>query len=206
MKTRVVIALLALALIAVAIAGIVRVRIAPQETSVDHESFADVGPLPERESFLAFARDFEGYRTWERLPLENPMVPTGATPGPTYVYVNRRAPAGAHAWPVGTILVKEIQSGPEDDWVVHAMVKRGAPYNHDGTVGWEFFELDVSHDHAPTISWRGQSPPSGHGYGAAGRDAGVPAEEMVCNDCHGPSWQTDGVLTPALALLPLRSE
>lgn len=166
-------------------------------------SVVDEGPLPERASFLAFARDFESFRRWERFPVQGAMVPTGAEPGPTFVYRNARPSAGARAYPVGTILVKTIESGPPEDWVIHAMAKRGAPYNRDGAVGWEFFELDLDANDSLSVVWRGTSPPSGHGYGAQGRDAGVSATTLTCNDCHAASWQTDGVLTPALSLLPL---
>jgi len=199
MRARAGLALGAMALIVVALAALTRVG----ETEVREEVFADVGPLAEGASYLAFARDFEGYRSWERHWVEGAMIPTGATPGPTYIYLNHRPPAGTRSWPVGTILVKEIQSGDPEDWVVHAMVKRGVPYNAHGAAGWEFFELDVAPDGVTDVVWRGQSPPSGHGYGAVGRDAGIDASTLTCNDCHAANWQNDSVLTPALSLLPL---
>ncbi len=199
MRSRIGLAIFAVALISIALASLMRVG----ETEVREEVFTDVGPLPDGDTFLAFARDFDGYRSWERHPVEGAMIPTGATPGPTYVYLNHRPPAGTRTWPVGTILVKEIQSGPPEDWIVHAMVKRGADYNTHGAAGWEFFELDVDADGASDVVWRGTSPPSGHGYGARGRDAGVDAATLTCNDCHATSWQNDSVLTPAISLLPL---
>jgi hypothetical protein len=152
-------------------------------------------------SFLAFAPDFRDFRRWERIPVEGAMLPVGAAPGPTAVYVNRRPPAGARRWPVGTILVKSIENGPPSAWVVHAMVKRGVPFNRDGAVGWEFFELAFDEGASePRIVWRGTGPPSGHGYAAMGRDAGPDPVPLVCNDCHAAAWQNDGALTPALAL------
>jgi hypothetical protein len=152
-------------------------------------------------SFLAFAPDFEDFRRWERIPVEGAMLPVGAAPGPTAIYVNRRAPPGARRWPVGTILVKSIENGPPSQWVVHAMVKRGVPFNRDGAIGWEFFELAFDDDASPPrIVWRGAGPPSGHGYAAMGRDAGPDPVPLVCNDCHAAAWQDDGALTPALAL------
>lgn len=153
------------------------------------------------ETYVAFARDFEDFRSWERIPIEGAMIPVGATPGPTAIYVNRRPPEGARRWPVGTMLVKTIENGEPSDWAIHAMVKRGVPYNRDGTIGWEFFELRVGRaSDAIQIVWRGRGPPSGHGYAARGRDAGVGAVPLVCNDCHAAAWQDDGALTPALAL------
>jgi hypothetical protein len=78
------------------------------------------------------------------------------------------------------------------------MVKRGLPFNSDGALGWEYFELRFSEgSDEPVVVWRG-NPPSGHGYAAAGRDPStVP---LVCNDCHTAAWQNDSVLTPALSL------
>ena len=128
------------------------------------------------------------------------MLPVGAAPGPTAIYVSQRAPAGAARWPVGTILVKSIENGPPEQWVVHAMVKRGVPYNREGALGWEFFELAFDPgSEEPRIVWRGPGPPSGHGYAAMGRDAGPDPVPLVCNDCHAVAWQNDGALTPALA-------
>jgi hypothetical protein len=124
-------------------------------------------------SFLAFAPDFRGFRGWERIPVEGAMLPIGAAPGPTAIYVSARPPAGARRWPVGTILVKSIENGPPSAWVIHAMVKRGVPFNRDGALGWEFFELAFDPgSEEPRIVWRGTGPPSGHGYAAMGRDAG----------------------------------
>jgi hypothetical protein len=157
----------------------------------------DAGPP----SFVAFARDFAGFRSWERHAVRGAMVPIGAAPGPTFVYVNRRAPAGAHRWPVGTILIKTIETGAPHEWTIHAMVKRGVPYNARGAIGWEFFELRLPENGGdPVVVWRGPGPPTGHGYAAIGRDAGSDPIPLVCNDCHAAAWQSDGVLTPSLAL------
>jgi hypothetical protein len=154
--------------------------------------------LSTQEPYVAFSSAFAAFRAWERIPVEGAMLPVGAAPGPTAIYVNARAPAGATRWPVGTILVKTVEHAAPEDWVIHAMVKRGVPYNRDGALGWEFFELrfEAGSD-APHVVWRGTGPPSGHGYAAQGRDAGAVA--LVCNDCHAAAWQSDGALTPALA-------
>ncbi|MBN8614967.1 MAG: hypothetical protein J0L92_30490 [Deltaproteobacteria bacterium] len=188
----------AIAVLAVAIASMVPHADPPPRPVPDDRREASAA---RGETFLAFARDFEDFRSWERIPIEGAMIPVGATPGPTAVYVNRRAPEGARRWPVGTMFVKTIENGEPSDWVIHAMVKRGVPYNRDGTIGWEFLELRVGRaSGAMQIVWRGMGPPSGHGYAARGRDAGVGAVPLVCNDCHAAAWQSDGALTPALAL------
>lgn len=150
---------------------------------------------------VAFARDFEGFRGWERIAVEGAMLPIGAAPGPTAIYVSARPAQGTRRWPVGTILVKSIENGEPSEWVIHAMVKRGVPFNRDGAIGWEFFELAFAPGaEAPHVVWRGTGPPSGHGYAAQGRDAGPDPVPLVCNDCHAAAWQSDGALTPALAL------
>lgn len=158
-------------------------------------------PAPPHEAFIAFARDFREFRRWERHAVEGAMMPLGAAEGPTYVYLNRRPPEGARRWPVGTVVVKAIESGEPHQWTVHAMVKRGVPFNDDGAIGWEYFELSFREgSDEPSIVWRGSGPPSGHGYAAAGRAAEADAIPLVCDDCHAPAWQNDSVLTPAIAL------
>lgn len=155
---------------------------------------ADAGPPGEH---IAIAGDFRDFRSWERIPIDATALPTGMTGGPAYVYANRRAPEGASRFDVGTILVKTVEAGDPTTWTIHAMVKRGVPYNSTGTIGWEFFELRLEPDGEPVVLWRGTGPTTGHGYGRPLPDGGV--LELVCNDCHAAAWSTDGVLTPALA-------
>lgn len=156
---------------------------------------------PPPDSFIAFARDFREFREWERHGVEGAMMPIGAAEGPTFIYLNRRAPEGSQRWPVGTIVVKAIESGEPDAWTIHAMAKRGVPFNRDGAVGWEYFELRLPRgSDDPTIVWRGEGPPSGHGYAAMGRASDAGAIPLVCDDCHAAGWQNDSVLTPAISL------
>lgn len=177
-----------------------RAAASPSAAPSDTPAPLDAG-VPPRSTFVAFARDFEGFRRWERHPVEGAMMPVLAAPGPSFVYASARAPEGARRWPVGTLLVKTIESGAPSQWTVHAMVKRGVPYNAHGATGWEFFELRLSdEDDSVSVVWRGPGPPSGHGYAAAGRDAGSEPIPLVCNDCHAAAWQDDGALTPALSL------
>lgn len=154
-------------------------------------------------SFLAFADDFTNFREWERHEIAGAMLPIGAHEGPAYVYASAPPPAGAARWPVGTIMVKTVEHGPPQQWIIHAMVKRGVPYNREGAIGWEYFELSILEDgESMQMLWRGPGPPSGHGYSAAGSDLAPSDIPLVCNDCHGSAWQSDGVLTPALAFRP----
>lgn len=199
-------ALIVLASAAAATALVVALALTlhPSETGIDvpaSERAEPPGDGGAPSHFVAFGRDFRDFEEWERHPVEGAMLPIGAAPGPTHIYANRRAPDGARRYPVGTVLVKVVESGPtRDRWVVHAMVKRGVPYNPTGAVGWEFFELRLRDGADPEVLWRGQGPPSGHGYAAMGRDSGPDPVPLVCNDCHAAGWQSDGVLTPALAL------
>ena len=144
--------------------------------------------------------DFEGFRTWERIPLEAPTLPTQAIPGPAFTYVNRRPEPGSRRWPVGSILVKTVEpSADPRDWTVHAMVKRSERFNPGGSVGWEFFGLQLDAHGVPTILWRSDGYGAGHTYGArAGSELGE--RELSCNDCHALHWESDAVLTPALSL------
>ena len=158
---------------------------------------AEPEPAAPRDPFIALARDFEGFVEWPRFTSAGTAIPEGATPGPTFVYAREILPVGVARMPVGTMLLKTIENGPPTDWFVHAMVKRSGDFNPGGTVGWEFFELALTDDLEPVILWRGEGPPSGHGYAAAG----VPDPEaipLVCNDCHSAAWMTDGVLSPEL--------
>src|SRR5215471_6795344 len=88
--------------------------------------------------FVAFAKDFAGYKSWEAFP-----VPAGSVPdfpdltGPRTEYLHARPPPGSKEFPVGTIIVKEVPASSK----VFAMVKRGGGYDTEGAVNWEWFEL-----------------------------------------------------------------
>ena len=171
------------------------------ETEPARAPLSDAGPEPT--TFIAMMADFAGFASWDRYPVAGAMLPVGIEDGPTFIYANRRPDPDRPRWPVGTILVKVIESGSRpEDWTIHAMVKRGVPYNGDGAVGWEFFELTLSRGPGapPLILWRGPGPPSGHGYAAQDRDAGPEGIPLVCNDCHAAAWRNDAVLTDALAV------
>ncbi|RLB49254.1 MAG: hypothetical protein DRJ42_21415 [Deltaproteobacteria bacterium] len=154
-------------------------------------------PVPVGDSFIALGRDFVGFTEWERFAVPGDAIPTGAAPGPAYVYARELPPPGLSRFPVGTMLVKTIEPADLTQWTIHAMVKRSPTFNAEGTVGWEFFELVLTADQAPVILWRGTGPPSGHGYGSVGDPSTIP---LVCSDCHAGAWTNDGVLTAELRL------
>lgn len=145
--------------------------------------------------FVAFERDFQGYRSWTSFPVADaPAQGLAHAAGPRTVYVNKRPAAAAPAFPVGTIVVKELGSGAAPDRQVFAMVKRGGGYNPTGAHDWEWFELHDRSDGGVTILWRGAGPPEGETYG------GNPAAGG-CNECHGAAATTnDYVLSAALRL------
>ncbi len=164
----------------------------------DHE-LGDQG-APER--LIAFASDFEGYRSWPHV-----VVGTGPIEGghnldaPRTVFVNALPDDDALTWPVGTVIVKE-GSGQEVEGgtgtQTHAMVKRGGNFNVDGALGWEWFEIQSNGD-AVVIVWRGEHPPDGEGYGCISGVC-VPSSFGECNACHAGARGNDFVSSSQLQL------
>jgi hypothetical protein len=140
-------------------------------------------------TFIAFGRDFTGYKSWTRYEMAGvPAAGAVHTAGTRVVYVNRVPAAGAQAFPVGTMIVKEMMDTGE----IFARAKRGGDFNKSGASGWEWF--DLKNDPAGVIIvWRGIAPPAGScAYGAV--------VGGVCNDCHGAARTNDFVLSAALQL------
>ncbi|MFT3838782.1 MAG: hypothetical protein QM723_17515 [Myxococcaceae bacterium] len=138
--------------------------------------------------FIAEVADFVGYRSWNSWSFAATAGGTSThTSSPRTVYLNRRPPEGSKAFPVGTIIVKDL------DWMTQtfAMVKRGAGYNDGGAKGWEWVELVPGAD-PPRIVWRGIAPPPHETY------AGT--ESDTCNACHSGASGNDYVQSQALSL------
>ena len=142
-------------------------------------------PVEPSDSFIAMARDFEGFEQWEKISLPGVGGDDAHVSADRTIYVNKRAPAGATEWPKGTILVKVL---PFDTF---AMVKRAGGYNMNGAHGWEWFDLVKGTNGELIIKWRGLGPPVGESYNKAGQ---------TCNACHSTNVANDSVMTPALAL------
>lgn len=142
-------------------------------------------------TYLAFATSFKNYKSWEKFPVTVGDANDVHVMGPRTEYLNKRPPKGATEFPVGTILVKELEDGPELDRKVFAMVKRGGDYNATGARGWEWFELKNEAGGNVTIVWRGLGPPAGEKYG------GDPTGG--CNSCHGTAKAQDFVNSSGLA-------
>jgi hypothetical protein len=128
-------------------------------------------------TFIAFTPAFEGWRTWEKFPLgEGSAQGQAHLAGPRTEYLNKRPPTGSTTFPVGTIIVKELEVGELGDRKVFAMVKRGGDYNAARAPGWEWFELHNQPDGTMgAIVWRGFGPPAGEQYGG---------DKTGCASCH----------------------
>lgn len=148
-------------------------------------------------SFIALQRDFQEFRGWERFAVgETPVPPGHPSAGRRFAYLSARPPAGATSFPVGTIIVKAVEEGAPQEWVLHAMVKRGGGFNAGGASGWEWFDLEIDAAENALVIWRGYEPPDGQGYGGEAAD-----NTADCNSCHaaGQAFTTDYVLSTVLA-------
>jgi hypothetical protein len=156
---------------------------------------AGCGASPAEEStdggslFIAFARDFRGFRGWASKTVDTTLA-QGAThvSGPRTTYINELPPAGAPAFPVGTVIVKVTQA----DGKIFARAKRGGTFNGTGAVGWEWFEIQETANDGIYIQWRGVGPGNGEKYG------GDP--NTTCNICHKAARSNDYVLSDWLSL------
>ena len=141
--------------------------------------------------FVAFAKDFVGFRDWQHyeVTIEDDAGPQH--PEEVLVeYINKLPPSGASEFLPHTIIVKEPKSPPSLSFF--AMVKRGGNFNPDGARNWEWFELQNIDNGGILIVWRGVGPPNDDEYGGDPNGGG-------CNDCHTPE-HNDSVLAKALDL------
>jgi hypothetical protein len=144
----------------------------------------------EDRDFIALASDFDGFATdWPKADLGHHAADGLHLAGTRTIYLSRRPPNGATAFPVGTRVVKTVR-GDDGGLQVFAMAKRGGDYNSEGARGWEWFEL-TRIDGPPVINWRGTNPPASSAYGGSA---------MTCNGCHASAAANDSVLTPELQL------
>ena len=150
-------------------------------------------PAPPPEPFIAFSSDFGNFRTWESFALTYSVPGNDHLSGPRTVFLRARPPAGAKAFPVGTMIVKESGDGDLPSRHVFAMVKRGGGFNADGAAGWEWFELQNVDDADVALIWRGLGPTNGDAYGSATTGG--------CNGCHSAGKVSDYVFSPPLAKL-----
>jgi hypothetical protein len=145
----------------------------------------------ERTEFIAQTQDFAHYSDWMLFEHDVVTEHSGLV-GKTNVYVSKLPNSTTHKFPIGTLLLKTTQLADSDKPTIHAMSKRGAGYNQDGTAGWEFFELLLSKTGQPYIFWRGAAPPDGEQYKMMLGGETMPSTDGDCNSCHGAGQ--DGVL------------
>jgi hypothetical protein len=138
--------------------------------------------------FVAVQTDFAGCQNWHCANLgQSPLADD--PPGVRMGCINHVPPATATVYPVGTIIVKQIESDPNPmNWDLFGMVKCGGTYNESGALGWEFFLLRPGSNGDPMITARGIDLSYNGG--------------SVCNSCHGTpaSAATDHVLDAPLRL------
>jgi hypothetical protein len=169
---------------------------------------------PDGGQFVAFDTTFNSFHTWpSAVAMPSPSLPPvdaggvgpdgGATDGgvhppPETEYWQIPTPPTGNAFPLGTIIVKETEEADPTARQVFAMVKRGADFNANGAVNWEFFELTNNANGTETINWRGYGPtnPTMDIYGG---------NPNVCNDCHAKAVSNDYVWSAALQLSALES-
>jgi hypothetical protein len=151
------------------------------------------GDAVEPGTFLAFETSFRGFRAWEAFPAgaDDAIPDSPHLAGHRTAYLNQRPPSGSSAYPVGTIIVKEIINEDPTKNDIVARVKRGGTYNSRGATGWEWFELRSTGESTAGILWRGVGPPAGESY-LGNVDGG-------CNACHRGGDDTS-ILLPALQL------
>jgi hypothetical protein len=137
-------------------------------------------------TFIALERDFTGYQSWLSMSLPHQELADITEPmGPRFGFLNRRPPAGASEYPVGTIIVKEIRDQADPlTWPRFAMAKRALDYNSGGAVGWEFFLLRIDANGAPYITSRGLAP-NVDGFDGGGDSYTPGGAAGGCNICHG---------------------
>jgi hypothetical protein len=144
---------------------------------------ADAGSAAD---FVATDGDFAGFQSWLQVTLpDDPLGGIVYPPGTRVGFLNRRPPAGATRYPVGTVIIKAIEQQPApQSWPLFGIAKRGDDYNLAGAVGWEFFLLRVGADGEPHITSRGLAPgDDGFDMDSASYTPGGMAGS--CNICHG---------------------
>lgn len=147
----------------------------------------------EPDLFIPFERDFQGFRKWRSFSLSaQPGLGMAHLAGPRTDYINRIPPKGSATFPIGTIVVKELEIGDLPQRQLFAMVKRGGGFNQTGARDWEWFELQNRSDGSVGIVWHGKGPPDGETYG------GDPANG--CNECHAMAAKNDYVRSMPLDL------
>ena len=152
--------------------------------------------------FIALQSDFASFESWNSYQLSQAPL-SGHPDGPRVGFLNKKPPHGSITYPVGSIIVKEVQAtaanGDFTQWPLFAMAKRGGGYDSAAAKDWEWFLLSFTKNRIPVIVDRGLAPtsnPDGGDFYMNATGAG-----LRCNYCHAAlnTEQTDHVLSPLLA-------
>jgi hypothetical protein len=149
-------------------------------------------------TFGALVGDFQPYASWTNFYVGDVPDPNGVDlAGPRTVYINAMPPPGSTQFPVGTMIVKVIEtSEAPQTWQMFALVKRGGDFDSQGAPGWEWFGLAMNASNEVVIEWRGDGPPPDGGYGGI--------NNVGCIYCHTQAKANDYVQTPQLQLAQLK--
>jgi hypothetical protein len=144
-----------------------------------------------------FATTFYGFHSWPSVVAVGPPGMTDAvhTLMPLRAYINKMPPHGSTVFPLGTVIVKEVDVGDLTTRQIFAMVKVGNNFNDMGAVNWKWCDLSNTSDPTLPVSmnWCAYGPPTGtvDSYGG---------NPNTCNDCHVLAQPNDYVWTEALQL------
>ena len=154
----------------------------------------DPAPADSSGCFLAFDSQFDGFRGWTSVTFDGGADGDAGihVAGPRTEYINHEPPDGSTAFPVGTLVVKEVGAADPNPANHHlfTMAKRGCDFDAAGAKGWEFIELKEATGGA-TILWRGVGPPAGETYGG---------DPNGCNSCHAACTNNDSICSSHLRL------
>ncbi len=157
----------------------------------------DVHQADDAGEFVAFPSDFASYESWTSYDLgggDGGMIGDACAHTanvPRVAFMNESPAHGSTAFPVGTMIVKQIRvTSDPSTWQVFAMAKRGGGFNAgSGCEGWEWYGL-FAPDAGTGFEWSGTEPNAGSPYASCG----------ACTSCHSSAQNNDCVFAPELSL------
>ena len=147
------------------------------------------------DTFVPFERDFLPFLGWRRIQVGDQVIVDGHAAGPRFCYINTMPSNGSY--PVGTIIVKTVETGEQTTWTIHARAKRGGNVNSKGALNWEWFELHFFST-GLGILWGDYEPPADHGYESLPGLGATATTEASCNGCHHGATDGESILSAPL--------
>jgi hypothetical protein len=148
--------------------------------------------------FTPLLPDFIPFRSWSRVQVGDALIAGGHAAGPRFCYVNQ--PASNGSYPIGTIIVKTVETGDPNTWTIHARAKQGGGVNPQGALDWYWYELLIFTSGDMAILWSGTAPPVAHGYEALPGVGATSSTETACNTCHTGPRDSDSILAAPLRM------